>query len=70
MSPPPDRDPHRILQVHHEARIEVIEAAFTVLREIVLREDAHDAPRQLAELNWAHRELTVVRRPPAAGART
>jgi hypothetical protein len=35
----------------------VVEAAFTVLREKLLREDPPDAPRQLARLNAAHREL-------------
>lgn len=35
----------------------MIEAAFTVLREMVLRSDADDAPRQLARLGAAHRTL-------------
>jgi len=45
--------------VHPEACPEVIEAAFRVLREMVLRSDAGDAPRRLAELNAAHRTLTA-----------
>lgn len=40
-----------------EACPQVIEAAFTVLREMVLRGDADDAPRQLARLGAAHRTL-------------
>lgn len=38
--------------------MKVIEAAFTVLREMVLRSDADDAPRRLARLTAAHRTLT------------
>ncbi|MCU0307661.1 MAG: hypothetical protein MUE51_07810 [Thermoleophilia bacterium] len=38
-----------------------MEAAFSVLREIVLRDDADDASRRLAELNWAHRRITTLR---------
>lgn len=41
-----------------EACPRVIEAAFTVLREMVLRSDADDAPRQLARLGAAHRTLS------------
>lgn len=41
-----------------EACPQVIEAAFTVLREMVLRSDADDAPRQLARLGAAHRTLS------------
>lgn len=36
---------------------QVIEAAFTVLREMVLRSDDDDAPRQLARLGRAYRTL-------------
>ena len=36
---------------------QVIDAAFTVLREMVLRSDDDDAPRRLARLGAAHRTL-------------
>jgi curved DNA-binding protein CbpA len=51
-------DPYVVLQVHHAARTEVIEAAFTVLREILIREDPPDAAGRLAALNNAHQTLT------------
>jgi heme-degrading monooxygenase HmoA len=62
-------DPYRVLQVHPEARPEVIDAAFGVLREIVLRADGDDAPARLAELMAAHRTLSdpVLRAAHAAG---
>jgi len=44
--------------VDPEACPQVVEAAFTVLREMVLRSDADDAPRQLARLGAAHRTLS------------
>lgn len=50
-------DPYRVLQVHPEACPEVIEAAFVVLREMILRSPADDAPARLAELLAAHRQL-------------
>ncbi len=50
-------DPYRVLQVQPDARPEVIDAAFGVLREVVLRSEAGDAPRRLAELMAAHRTL-------------
>lgn len=50
-------DPYTVLQVHPSARPEVIDAAFGVLRELLLREDPPDAPRRLAALNAAHRTL-------------
>lgn len=50
-------DPHRVLQVQPDACPEVIDAAFGVLREMVLRSGADDAPRRLAELMAAHRHL-------------
>jgi heme-degrading monooxygenase HmoA len=50
-------DPYRVLQVHPDARPEVIAAAFGVLREMILASDADDAPRRLADLNAAHRTL-------------
>jgi hypothetical protein len=36
----------------------VVEAAFTVLRELCLRSEAGDAPKRLAQLNAAHLLLT------------
>lgn len=51
-------DPHEVLQVHPSARIEVVDAAFRVLRELLLTEDPPDAPKRLAALNRAHRTLT------------
>ena len=50
-------DPYRELQVNPRACPEVIEAAFVVLREMVLRSEADDAPRRLARLSAAHRTL-------------
>jgi hypothetical protein len=54
---PGPADPYRVLQVHPEACPEVIEAAFVVLREMILRSPADDAPARLAELIAAHRAL-------------
>jgi RimJ/RimL family protein N-acetyltransferase len=51
-------DPYRVLQVDPGACPQVIAAAFTVLREMVLRSEADDAPRQLARLGAAHRTLS------------
>ncbi len=51
-------DPYRVLQVAPHACPEVVAAAFGVLREMVLADDAEDAPRRLAELNRAHRTLS------------
>jgi hypothetical protein len=51
-------DPYRVLQVQRDARPEVVDAAFGVLREIVLSSDAGDAPARLAELMAAHRTLS------------
>lgn len=59
-----DEDHYRTLQVDPAARAEVIEAAFTVLREILIREDPPDAPRRLAVLMRAH----AVLRDPARRA--
>ena len=50
-------DPHRVLQVQPDACPEVIDAAFGVLREMILRSDADDAPARLAQLMAAHRAL-------------
>jgi len=55
--PPPGAAPHLVLQVQPDASREVVDAAFEALREMVLRSDAVDAPRRLAELNAAHRAL-------------
>jgi hypothetical protein len=47
---------YRVLQVDPAACRPVIDAAFGVLREMCLRDDADDdAPRRLAELTRAHR---------------
>ena len=54
--PEPGLDPHRVLEVHPEARPEVIEAAFAVLREIACA-DERDGHRQLVRLLWARRVL-------------
>ena len=48
-------DPYRVLQVQPDACPEVIDAAFGVLREMILRSDADDAPARLARLMAAHR---------------
>jgi hypothetical protein len=58
-------DPYRVLQVRPDACPEVIEAAFGVLREMILRSDADDAPTRLAELNLARR---IVGERAAGGA--
>ncbi len=55
-SPEPGLDPYRVLEVHPDARPEVIEAAFGVLREIACADD-EDGARQLARLVWARRVL-------------
>lgn len=51
-------DPYAVLQVHVGARAEVIEAAFKVLREILMTEDPPDAPQRLVALNAAHHVLS------------
>jgi len=57
-APPEDGlDPYRVLEVHADARPEVIEAAFRVLREMACR-DERDGIAWLIRLNWAHRVLT------------
>jgi hypothetical protein len=56
-----EREAFRVLQVDPEACPEVVEAAYAVLREMVLRSDADYAPRRLAELNAAH--LVITRGP-------
>jgi curved DNA-binding protein CbpA len=47
-------DPYRVLHVHRDACAEVITAAFTVLREMTLRDDSDDAHGRLVALNRAH----------------
>jgi hypothetical protein len=49
---------YRVLQVDPAACRPVIDAAFGVLREMCLRDDADDAPSRLAELTRAHRIAT------------
>jgi hypothetical protein len=65
---PDPRDHYRTLQVDPSACPEVVEAAFTVLREKLLREDPPDAPRRLARLNAAHREISDAARRAAHDA--
>lgn len=50
-----EAEAYAVLELAPSARPEVVRAAFTVLREICIREDAADAPRRLAELNLALR---------------
>ena len=59
--------PHLVLQVQPDACPQVVDAAFAVLREMVLRSDDVDAPRRLAELNAAHRALVGPSSRGAAG---
>jgi hypothetical protein len=56
-------EPHRVLQVQPDACPEVIDAAFGALRELILRSDADDAPRRLADLMAAHRALATPEGP-------
>ncbi len=56
LAPEPGLDPYRVLEVHAEARPEVIEAAFVVLREIACA-DEQGGSLQLARLVWARRVL-------------
>lgn len=55
-APEPGLDPSAVLEVHINARPEVIEAAFKVLREMAAN-DVIDGARWLARLNWARRVL-------------
>ncbi len=61
-APEPGLDPYAVLEVHTDARPEVIEAAFTVLREMAAT-DVNDGARWLARLNWARRVLMSPHRP-------
>jgi hypothetical protein len=54
--PEPGLDPYRVLQVHPEARPEVIDAAFSVLREIACA-DEQGGGRDLVRIAWARRVL-------------
>jgi len=54
--PEPGLDPHRVLEVHPEARPEVIDAAFAVLREIACA-DERDGGVLLVRITWARRVL-------------
>lgn len=60
-------DPYRVLQVQPDACLEVVEAAFGVLREMILRSDADDAPARLAELDRARRMVARQSGPAARG---
>ena len=65
MSP---EDAFRVLQVDPAACRPVIDAAFGVLREMCLGDDADDAPTRLAELTRAHRVATGVAARGPSGA--
>ena len=54
--PEPGLDPHRVLEVHPEARREVIEAAFSALREIACADEVDGGPL-LVRITWARRVL-------------
>lgn len=54
--PEPGLDPWQVLEVDRSARPEVIDAAFTVLREMAAADDEHGG-RWLVRLNWARRVL-------------
>lgn len=60
MTAPGESEPdhYRVLQVHPEARAEVIEAAFIVLRELALGDESPEGSRRLVDLNHAHAVLT------------
>ena len=62
--PPPDPglDPYRVLEVHQDARPEVIEAAFAVLREMACHDEA-DGARWLVRLMWARTVLIAAYTP-------
>ena len=61
MSPdPPAGEDYRELQFDPAACPQVIEAAFTVLREEILRSGSDDAPRRLARLMAAHRRVAAA----------
>lgn len=62
-------DAYRVLEVDGGARIEVIEAAFVVLREIALRDDGPESARRLVELNAAHAILSDPKRRAAHDAK-
>jgi len=53
-----DLEAHRVLEVQPDACREVVDAAFSALREKLIREDPPDAARRLALLNAAHRALS------------
>lgn len=55
-APEPGLDPYRVLEVHPEARPEVIEAAFAVLREIACADEQGGGPL-LVRITWARRVL-------------
>jgi curved DNA-binding protein CbpA len=55
---PAEPDHYAVLEVASSARVEVIRAAFTVLREIACRDESDKGLRMLIALNHAHRVLT------------
>jgi curved DNA-binding protein CbpA len=54
----PEPDHYAVLEVSVTARVEVIRAAFTTLREIACRDESDNGLRMLIALNHAHRVLT------------
>jgi hypothetical protein len=56
--------------VQPDACPEVVDAAFGALRELILRSEARDAPRRLAELMAAHRTLADPASRPGGIARS
>lgn len=52
-----EEEAYRVLQVRPEAHPKVILAAFTVLRELALRDMSDAAPRRLVEVDRARRVL-------------
>ena len=62
--PEPGLDPWAVLEVREGARPQVVQAAFTVLRELAANDEAGGA-RWLVRLNWARRVLLASRSPGA-----
>jgi len=53
-----DEDMYAVLEVAPHARPEVIEAAFTVLREAACRDNSPKGSRLLVQINRAHHVLS------------
>jgi len=56
-APEPGLDPWVVLEVDRSARPEVVDAAFTVLRELAANDEV-GGTQWLVRLNWARRVLT------------